>query len=333
MSSRALVLAPFLQDALDDLQRILPVAYESWTSTRKLYSPDELSNRINADGIEILMVEADFVFEEVFGDVTALKFLGVCRNSLDHIDLESATKHGVVVVNVPGRNAQGVAELTMGLLISMARRIVPLNRYVHGGDWENPVEPYISMRGVELHGKTLGLIGLGSIGRRVARLANAFGMNVVAYDPYVGTPGRKKATALLMTLDQLVGKSDFVSIHTSETSETDGLLDRRHLSQMKPGCYIVNTASYRTIDEDALVDGLRSGHIAGIALDVHPSHPIPPDSPLLGLDNVMLTPHIAGATDGTVERQSWSMVEDIKRYMAGVRPRNIVNRSVWRRRG
>ena len=333
MSSRALVLAPFSQDALDDLQLTLPVTYESWTSTRKLYSPDELSNRINREGIEILIVEADFIFEEVFDDVSALKFLGVCRNSLNHIDLESATKHGVVVVNVPGRNAQGVAELTMGLLISLVRGIVPLNRYVHGGDWENPVEPYISMRGVELHGKTLGLIGLGSIGRRVARLANAFGMNVVASDPYVGTPGRQKTGALLTTLDQLLSKSDFVSIHTSETPETDGLLGRSQLGRMKPGSYIVNTASYRAIDEDSLVDGLRSGHIAGIALDVHLSHPIPPNSPLLGLANVVLTPHIGGATDGTVERQSRSMVEDIKRYMAGARPRNIVNRSVWRRRG
>ena len=332
MSETALVLAPFSQDALQALGGILSVTYESWTDTRKLYSPEELCERIDKEDIGVLVVEADFVFDEVFRQCRTLKFLGVCRNSMAHIDLDAATKHGVAVVNTPGRNAQAVAELTVGLMVCLARRIHRLNGDVKDGKWENPVEPYISMRGVELRGKTLGVIGLGAIGRIVARIGRAFGMHVLAYDPYAGTPGTKKSGAVLSALDQVLRVSDFLSIHTPDTSDTEGLLNRSRLGLMKAGAYIINTAAYRVIEESALVDYLKSGHIAGVALDVHQTHPILPSSPLLKLENVILTPHIGGATDGTIERQSWMMVDEIRRFLVGRRPRNLVNRLMWGRR-
>ena len=332
---RALILAPFSQDALDSLGHTLSVTYESWTDTRRLYSPQELSERINMEGISILVVEADFVFDEVFQQSRPLKLLGVCRNSLDHIDVEAATEHGVAVVNTPGRNSQGVAELTISLMLSLSRGIPRLSGYVGEGRWENPIEPYISMRGVELHGKTLGIIGLGSIGRNVARLGRAFGMYIVAYDPYIettgGTPVSRRAGALLGTLEQVLESSDFLSIHAPGTSDTERMLDRRHLGMMKAGSYIINTAAYHVIEEEALVEYLKSGHLAGAALDVHRTHPIPPSSPLLKLENVILTPHIGGATDGTVERQSWTIVDEIHRFLKGRRPRHLVNREVWRK--
>ena len=333
MSMGALVLAPFSPDALGALGHTLPVTYESWTDTRKLYSPEELSRRINSEETAVLVVEADFVFEEVFRGSTGLRFLGVCRNSLDHIDVEAATNHGVVVVNTPGRNMQAVAELTIGLMLCLARGIPRLNGYVHNGKWESPVEPYVSMGGTELSGKTLGLIGLGAIGRTVARTGRALGMDVVAYDPHVGAPGRRLGGALLVTLERLLRDSDFLSLHTSGNGTTNAGLDRSRLGMVKEGAYIVNTASYYLIDEAGLVDKLRSGHIGGVAIDVHRTHPILPSSPLLGLDNVILTPHIGGATDETVERQSWMMVEEIKRFIRGRRPRHLVNRDVWRCRG
>ena len=332
MSEAALVLAPFCQDAIEALGKTLPVTYESWTDTRRLYSPEELYQRINSENIGILVVEADFVFDDVFQESGPLRFLGVCRNTLDHIDVQAATAHGVAVVNTPGRNAQAVAELTIGLMICLARRISHLNGYLKNGGWDSPVEPYISMRGVELRGKTLGIIGLGAVGRIVARLGRAFGMHVLAYDPYVGALGRKKAGALLETLDRVLGLSDFLSIHTPSTPDTEGLLDDRRLSLMKPGAYMVNTASYSVVEEVALVEHLKSGHIAGAALDVHRTHPIPPSSPLLKLENVILTPHVGGASDGTIERQSWAMVEEIRRFLEGRRPRHLVNREVWGRR-
>ena len=330
-SERALILAPFAQDALDSLGHTLPVTYESWTDTRRLYSPPELSQRINVEGISILVVEADFVFDEVFQQSGPLKLLGTCRNGLDHIDVEAATEHGVAVVNTPGRNSRGVAELTISLMLSLARGIPRLSCYVKEGLWQDPTEPYISMRGVELHGRTLGIIGLGSIGRNVARLGKAFGMHVVAYDPYVGTPGSKKAGAMLSTLEQVLESSDFLSIHTAGTSETERMLDRRRLGMMKAGSYVINTAAYHVIEEEALVEYLKSGHIAGAALDVHRTHPIQPSSLLLALDNVILTPHIGGATDGTVEKQSWIIVDEIHRFLRGRRPRHLVNGEVWRK--
>ena len=331
MSRAALVLAPFSPDALEALGHTLPISYESWTDTRRLYSPEELSQRINSEDISVLVVEADFVFDEVFQQARPLKFLGICRNSVNHIDVEAAVEHGVAVVNTPGRNKQAVAELTIGLMLSLARGIPRHNDYVKDGMWEDPVEPYISMRGVELGGKTLGIIGLGSIGRTVSRLGRAFGMHVLAYDPYVGAPGMRKASTLLGTLEQVLRVSDFLSIHVGDEG-TEGLLEARHLGMMKSGSYIINTAAYPVIEEAALVACLESGHIAAIALDVHRTHPITPSSPLLRLDNVILTPHIGGATDGTVERQSWMMVEDIRRFLQGRRPRHLVNREVWRRR-
>ena len=333
MKETALVLAPFSRDALEALGRSIPATHESWTETRRLYSPQELSRRINSENVSVLIVEADFVFDEVFRESGGLKFLGVCRNGLEHIDVKAATESGVAVVNAPGRNAQGVAELTLGLMLALARNIPQLNSYVKDGGWKDPVGPYICMRGVELHGKTLGIVGLGAIGRSVARLGKAVGMRVLAYDPYAGDQGKRVADAQLETLEQVLRTSDFLSVHTPNTPETEGLLDRRLLGLTKAGCFIINTAAYHAIEEGALVEHLRSGHIAGAALDVHRTHPIPPSSPLLKLENVILTPHVGGATDGTVERQSWMMVEEVRLFLEGRRPRHLVNCEVWRRRG
>ena len=326
MGNRALILAPFSAKALEVLGSSLPLTYESWTDTRRLYAPEELSDRINREDVSVLVVDADFVFEEVFQNAWPLRFLGVCRNGLDHVDLESATVHGVAVVNTPGRNAQSVAELTMGLILSLARSIPQLDTYVKTGAWDNPVEPYVSRRGLELHGKTLGLIGLGSIGRAVSKLARAFGMRVLAHDPYVD----QAANGVTLTgLADVLVEADIVSIHTSGSQNGIPLLDGERLARMKPGAYLVNTASYSVVEEGALVEGLRSGRIAGVAMDVHRAHPIPPDSPLLGMPNVILTPHTGGATDGTVERHSSMMVQEIQRFLQGQRPRHLANGEVW----
>ena len=209
MSEAALVLAPFSRDALEVLRGSLPVTYESWTETRRLHSPQELAHRINGECIGILVIEADFVFDQVFQQSRNLRLLGVCRNGLNHVDIDAATEHGVAVVNTPGRNAQGVAELTVGLMLSLARGISRLDGYVRNGGWDNPVEPYISMGGVELNGKTLGIVGLGTIGRSVARLARAFGMQVLACDPYLSPPGSRRAGVLLEPLEEVLRRADF----------------------------------------------------------------------------------------------------------------------------
>ena len=328
--AHALVLAPFSTHRLDRLRQSVEVTYESWLDTRRLYDPDELGSRLKNEDIAILVVESDFVFAEVFQQADALKFVGICRNATNHVDIESATQHGVAVVNTPSRNARAVAEHALGLMLALARRIPEAHRHVSEGRWENPLEPYISMRGIELAGRTLGTIGLGAIGARLAEMGTALGMRVLAYDPYVksGPPGVK-----LVDLDHLMSHSDFISLHVPLAAETEGLLDARRLSLIKPAAYLINTSDASVVDQGALVDALQHKRIAGAAIDVFDTHPVSPQNPLLALDNVLLTPHLGGATEETVERHSQMMADDILRFLEGERPKHLVNPEAWEHRG
>ena len=311
------------------LARRLDVEYESWMESRRLHDPEELAAKLNDLGASVLVVELDFVFGEVFEAVPSLKFVGICRTATSHVDIEAAMANGVAVVNTPGRNAQAVAEHALGLMLALARRIPEGHSYVTGVRWLNPVGAYVEMRGVELGGRTLGIVGLGAIGRRLAEMAGAVGMTCVAYDPYVDVP----PTGVCMKgLNEVLADSDFVAIHAPLTSETEGLIDSRGLGLLKPTAFLVNLSDARIVDRDGLVNALESRAIAGAALDVFETHPIAPDHPLLGLDNVILTPHLGGATEETIERYSKMMTDDILRFLDGERPLNLVNLDVWEKR-
>lgn len=327
---RALILAPFSMAELAALSETLDVTHESWMETRRIQDPEELAARLRVEGTAILVVETDFLFAEVFEGAPSLRFVGICRNSTHQVDVESATQHGVLVVNTPARNAQAVAEHALGLMLSLARQIPAAHRYVVEGRWQSPVEPYISMRGIELAGRTLGIIGLGAIGKKLAAMASALGMAVVAYDPYVSDAPRG---AIIMGLDDLLGESDFVSIHAPINEQTEGLLDARRIGLMKPTAYLVSLSDASIVSEAALVSAVRKGLIAGAALDVFETQPVAPTSPLLSLDNVILTPHLGGATEETVERHSKLMADDIRRFCAGQRPINLVNKDAWKHVG
>ena len=328
---RALILAPFSTGHLKRLRHSLSeVTYESWLDTRRLYDPDELARRIRCENVAILVVEADFVFEEVFQQADGLKLVGVCRSSTDHLDIESATQHHVLVINTPARNAQAVAEHALGLMLALARRICAANEYVKHGLWLNPAEPYTSMRGVELAGRTLGVVGLGATGRRLAEMCSALGMMAAAHDPYVD---RAPPDVPLTDLADLMSRSDFISVHVPLNSRTEGLLDARLLSLMKPTSYLVNVSEPSVVDQRALVDALKNGRIAGAAFDVFETHPVSPQSPLLALDNVVLTPHLGGATEETIERHSRMIADDVLRFLDGRRPKHLVNPEVWERLG
>ena len=324
--SRALILAPFAEEELRRLAGKLHVEYESWMDSRRLHDPNELAARLNGLRASVLVVELDFVFEEVFEAVPSLKFVGICRAATSHVDIEAATANGVAVVNTPGRNAQAVVEHALGLMLSLARRIPKGHSYVTGGRWLNPVGAYAELRGVELAGRTLGIVGVGAIGRRLAEMARAIGMNCIAFDPYVDVP---PPGVCLKDLEEVMTNSDFVTIHAPLTGETEGLIDSHRLSLMKPEAYLVNLSDARIVDRGGLVDALESRAIAGAALDVFETHPIAPDHPLLGLDNVILTPHVGGATEETIGRYSKMMTDDILRFLDGERPLNLVNPDVW----
>ena len=330
MISAALVLAPFSASGLELLRRRLDVTHESWLDTGCLQDPEELGTRLDDERISVLVVESDFVFEETFEAAGSLRLVGVCRTSVSHVDLDAATRHGVVVVNAPGRNSQAVAEHALGLMLSLARGIPSADAYVRNGRWENPVEPYVSMRGGELSGRRLGIVGFGRIGRTLAGIGFALGMDVAAYDPYVDAA---QADVSLMGLDDLLAWADFVSLHLPGGEETAGLLDRRRLSLMRPTSYLINTSDAGVVDREALVEALESGRIRGAGIDVFESHPVAPGDPLLALDNVVLTPHLGGATEETVERHSRMIATDVMRFLDGAKPVNLVNAEVWERIG
>lgn len=323
---RGLILAPFAEESLQRLSGRLDVQYESWMETERLHDPEELAGKLNRLGASVLVVELDFVFEEVFEAVPTLKFVGVCRTATNHVDIEAATAKGVAVVNTPTRNARAVAEHALGLMLGLSRRITEGHEYIKVGRWVNPVGPYVELRGVELAGRTLGVVGLGAIGRQLAEMAGALGMRRIAYDPYIDAP---MSGVEFRDLDSLLAGSDFVSIHAPLTVETEGMIDSRRLALMKPTAYLLNLSDARIVNRDDLVTSLKGRMIAGAALDVFESHPIAPDHPLLGLDNVILTPHLGGATEETIKRYSKMMADDIVRFLDGERPLNLVNSDVW----
>jgi D-3-phosphoglycerate dehydrogenase len=327
---RVLILAPFDRSVLDGLRQALDVVYESWMDTKRLLSSQEFVQRIQEQDISILVVEADFVQREVFEKAPKLKFLGVCRADVVHVDVAAATERSVPVVNTPARNAVAVAELTLGLMLALLRKIPAAHNMVSSGKWVDPTDAYFHMRGSELWRKTVGIVGFGAIGQQVAKRLRAFEATVLAYDPYVGLEKMKEPGVTKSDLDELMKRSDIVTVHCTTTSETIGLISGQRLSLMKPTAYFVNAASAYVVDEEALVRVLRERRIAAAAFDVYRTWPVKPDDPLLKLDNVILTPHIGGATDESVLRHSQMMADDIERFLKGERPRNLVNPQVWK---
>jgi D-3-phosphoglycerate dehydrogenase len=327
---RVLVLAPFAQSVLDGMKQRLDVIHENWMDTKRLLSSQEFIRRIQEEDIPILVVEADFVQREVFDEASRLKFLGVCRADVVQIDVAAATEHGIPVVNTPARNAVAVAELTIGLMLSLLRRIPSAHNMVSLGKWVDPTDAYFHMRGGELWGKTIGVVGFGAIGQQVAKRLAAFEANLLAYDPYVGPERMRELDTSKVDLDELMRQSDIVTVHCTTTPETVGLITDHRLSLMKPTAFFVNAASAYVVDEDALIRVLKERRIAGAAFDVYRNWPVKADDPILKLENVVLTPHIGGATDESVLRHSQMMAADIERFLKGERPRNLVNPQVWK---
>jgi len=322
---KALILAPFHPDALARLREHGEVVYESWLDTGTLTDPEELGARLSAEGFDVLITEADFVFEETFAAAPDLKFVGVCRGETGaHVDVDAATQRGVLVVNTPGRNAVAVAELTIGLMVSLARRIPAADAMIHAGQWQSAVDNLTQWQGVELAGKTAGLVGLGAVGREVAKRLAAFGMNLMVYDSYVARELVGTLGGRCVALDELMEQSDFVSLHCPLNAETKGMIGARELALMQPSAFLVNTARAAIVDEAALIAALREKRIAGAGLDVHLVEPLPPNSPWLALPNVILTPHIGGATADVVRHHSEMIVADVERWLRGERPVNWV---------
>jgi phosphoglycerate dehydrogenase-like enzyme len=253
---------------------------------------------------------------EILDRATRLRVIARYGVGVDNVDLTCAQRCGITVTNTPGANAAAVAELTLGLVLALARRIPMADRAVRSGRWA-------ADGGVGLEGKTLGLVGLGAVGQAVARRAGGFGMRVIAHDPRHPT-GPPLAGAQLLELDAVVAESDFISLHAALTESTRGVVDASFLAAMKPGAFLVNTARGELVDETALADSLRDGALAGAALDALCEEP-PTDGFALGtLPNVVLTPHLGAQTDNARRAMGRRALENCLAVLTGRPPADAV---------
>lgn len=248
-----------------------------------------------------------------------LRVIGRAGVGVDNIDTEAATRHGIVVMNTPGANAVAVAELTLGLMIAMGRKVAAANSSMHAGKWDKK-----SLQGTELRGKTLGIVGLGRIGLEVARRARAFGMTLIGYDPFIAPVIARENEVTLVPIDEIFKESDYLTLHVGLTSQTEGLINAQSIAIMKPGIRIVNCARGELIVEQALADALSSGKVAGAALDVFHQEPLK-ESPFFALSNVLLSPHIGGATDEAQEAIGIQLARQVRDYLKLGVVQNAVN--------
>src|SRR6202030_3288783 len=230
-------------------------------------------------------VQAD---AELISGAKKLRVIGRAGVGVDNIDLDAATRQGIAVMNTPGANAVAVAEQTMGMMLAMARHLCRADALMHAGKWEKK-----SLQGTELRGKTLGVVGLGRIGMEVARRARAFGMDLLAHDPFVSVGVAKEQGIRMSGLDELYATADYITLHVGLTPQTTGMIDASSIRKMKKGVRLVNCARGELVNESDLVQALKQGRVAGAALDVFAEEP-PKNSPLLALENVVLTPHTGG---------------------------------------
>ena len=256
---------------------------------------------------------------EVIGAGKNLKVIGRAGVGVDTIDIEAATKHGVIVMNAPGGNTISTCEQAWALMLACARNTPAAHASTKKGEWERS-----KFKGIELYSKTLGIVGLGRIGKEVAKRAIAFGMNVMAYDPFVAADAAEKIGVKLASLDELMRSCDFITLHTALTDETKHLIGAAQLALMKKKSYIINCARGELIDQEALYQALKDKKIAGAALDVFPDEP-PTGSKLLELDNVVLTPHLGASTEEAQFNVAIEIAQCVKEALAGKAIRNAVN--------
>ncbi|WOF18608.1 3-phosphoglycerate dehydrogenase [Mycobacterium avium] len=321
---RALVTAPLRGPGLDKLRALAEVVYDPWIEQRplRIYSAEQLAERIAAEEAEIVVVESDSVRGPVFE--LGVRAIAATRGDPNNVDIDGATAAGIPVLNTPGRNADAVAEMTVALLLAATRHLLPADADVRGGNiFRDGSIPYQRFRGGEIAGLTAGLVGLGAVGRATRWRLSGLGLRVIAHDPY--HPEARHG------LDELLAASDVVSLHAPVTDETTGMIGAEQFAAMRDGVVFLNTARAQLHDTDALVEALRAGKVAAAGLDHFVGEWLPTDHPLVGMPNVVLTPHIGGATWNTEARQAQLVADDLEALLAGATPAHIVNPEVLAR--
>ncbi|MBN2487407.1 MAG: glycerate dehydrogenase [Methanosarcinaceae archaeon] len=291
--------------------------YNTWPS-----SDDELIGRIR--DASIVVIGRYGLPARAFEASENLKMIAVWQTGYDHIDLQAATEHGVVVSNVPGYAFDSVAEFVFAQVLNLLRSLHKADISLREGEFE--WRDYIcgAYKGNQLMGKTLGVIGTGNIGSRVIEIAHGFKMDVLAYTAHPNPAKEKQLGVRFVDMDTLLTQSDIVTLHVPLTPTTEKMIGAKELLKMKPSSILINTARGEVVDEAALFIALRNCHIAGAGLDVFEDEPLPPNSPFLGLDNVLLTPHIAFLSEESLNECTSVTVDNIRKFMEG-KPQNVVN--------
>jgi len=297
------------------------VVYDPWIDQTplRIYSAEQLADRISSEAADIVVVESDSVGGPVFE--LGLRAIASTRGDPNNVDVAGATAAGIPVLNTPGRNADAVAEMTLALLFAATRHVLGADADVRAGEvFRDGSIPYQRFRAWEVAGRTAGLIGLGAVGRAVKWRMAGLGIRVIAHDPYNDEARH--------SLEDLLAEADIVSMHTPVTADTAGLIGAKQFAAMRDGVVFLNSARAQLHDTDALVDALRSGKVAAAGLDHFVGEWLPTDHPLTAMANVVLTPHIGGATWNTEARQAQMVADDLEALLSGNTPAHIVNPEV-----
>jgi D-3-phosphoglycerate dehydrogenase / 2-oxoglutarate reductase len=318
------VTAPLRGDGLAKLQSLADVVYDPWIDQTplRIYTAEQLAARASAENANVLVVESD----SVSGPVLDLPLLAIAstRGDPNNVDVPGATKAGIPVLYTPGRNADAVAEMAIALLFAATRHVLSADADVRAGQaFRDGTIPYQRFRAWEVAGQTAGLVGLGAVAMALKWRLEGLGMNVIACDPYNDEARH--------SLDELLAEADIVSLHAPVTDETAGMIGAAQFAGMRDGVVFLNTARAQLHDIDALVDALRSGKVAAAGMDHFAGEWLPTDHPLTGMSNVVLTPHIGGATWNTEARQAQIVADGIEALLSGRTPAHIVNPEVLAR--
>ncbi len=314
--------APLRGPGLDRLRDVADVELDPWIEHQpiRLLGADDLAARLAEMSADLLVCEADECKGPVFEQ--PLRAVASTRGDPTNVDVAGATAAGIPVLHAPGRNADGVAEMAVALMFAVNRHVIMGDRDMRAGTVFTETIPYQRYRAWQMAGRTVGLVGLGAVGRAAKWRFEGLGMKVIAHDPYQPDADCE--------LDELLANADVVSMHAPVLPDTEGMIGADQFAAMRRGSIYLNTARAALHDTEALVEALSSGHLGGAGLDHVQGEILPADHPLTTLDNVVLTPHIGGATYDTEVNQTDMVVEDICRLLAGERPHRLANPEVWR---
>jgi D-3-phosphoglycerate dehydrogenase / 2-oxoglutarate reductase len=318
---RALVTAPLRGPGFDKLRSLAEVVYEPWIDQTplRIYTAEQLADRASSENADVLVVESDSVSGPVLE--LPLRAIASTRGDPNNVDISAATGAGIPVLYTPGRNADAVAEMTIALLFAATRQLLSADADVRAGQaFRDGTIPYQRFRAWEVAGQTAGLVGFGAVAKALKWRLEGLGVNVIAYDPYNDEAHH--------SLDEVLAEADIVSLHAPVTEETAGMIGASQFAAMRDGVVFLNTARAQLHDTEALVDALRSGKVAAAGLDHFVGEWLPTDHPLASMPNVVLTPHIGGATWNTEARQAQIVADGLEALLSGRTPAHIVNPEV-----